>query len=62
MVEKFELTEQEKKIVELIGQAKTNREIAEELGIKETSVSFYIHNLCRYTKAKNRIDLFNKLK
>ena len=56
------LSKQEQKIVELIGQAKTNKEIAQEIGIKETSVATYIHNLCRFVGANNRIDLFNKLK
>lgn len=59
---KHKLTEKEQKIVELIGKAKTNKEIAEVLGIKDTSVAVYIHNLCRFVGASNRIDLFNKLK
>lgn len=56
------LTDKELKIIELIGKAKTNKEIAEIIGIKDTSVAVYIHNLCRLTGACNRIDLFNKLK
>jgi DNA-binding CsgD family transcriptional regulator len=58
---KMVLTEKESKIIELIGQGKTNKEIAAEIGIKHTSVAVYIHNLCRYIGARNRIDLYNKV-
>lgn len=56
----MELTEKEKQLIKLIGEAKTNSEIAEILKIKEGSVGVYIHNLCRIFGAKNRIDLYNK--
>lgn len=56
----MKLSEKEKRIIQLIGEAKTNREIAEVIGVKETSVGVYISNLCRMTDSKNRIDLYNK--
>ena len=56
------LTEKERLLVDLIGQGMTNSEIADVLGIKVTSVGVYIHNLSRLVGAKNRIDLYNKLK
>ena len=56
----MKLSEKEKRIIQLIGEAKTNREIAKIIGVKETSVGVYICNLCRMTDSKNRIDLYNK--
>ena len=58
----MELTEIEKLLINLIGEAKTNAEIAEILKIKESSVGVYVYNLCRLLGAKNRIDLYNKFK
>lgn len=49
-------------LVEMIGNGMTNSEIAVGLGITKASVGVYIHNLCRIVGARNRIELFNKLK
>lgn len=55
------LREKEKKIVQLIGQGKTNKEIAQMLDLKDTSVAQYIYNMCRLVGAGNRIELYNLL-
>ena len=55
------LREKEKKIVQLIGQGKTNKEIAQMLKLKDTSVAQYIYNMCRLAGAGNRIELYNLL-
>ena len=55
------LREKEKKIVQLIGQGKTNKEIAQALKLKDTSVAQYIYNMWRLGGAGNRIELYNLL-
>ena len=57
-----EITEREQKIIDYIGQGLTNKEIAEKMNVSKNSVGIYIYNLCRLSGAKNRIELFNKLK
>lgn len=56
------INETEKSIVYLIGKGYTNQEIAENLGKAKTTISTYIFHLCRQHGAKNRIDLYNKLR
>lgn len=58
----MKLNTKECKIIKMIGQGYTNQEIAKELNLKKSSVAIYIYNLCRISEAKNRIELFNKLK
>lgn len=56
------INETEKSIVYLIGKGYTNQEIAENLGKAKATISTYIFHLCRQHGAKNRIDLYNKLR
>lgn len=56
------MTETEKSIIYLIGKGFTNEEIAENIGKAKGTVSTYIFHLCRQHDAKNRIELYNKLK
>lgn len=58
----YKLSKKETMLVEMIGNGMTNSEIAVGLGITKASVGVYIHNLCRIVGARNRIELFNKLK
>lgn len=51
------LTMRERQVLELITQARSNREIAEELGIEERTVKTYVGRLMRKTGADNRIKL-----
>lgn len=51
------LTERERQVLELITLARSNREIAEELGIEERTVKTYVGRLMRKTGADNRIKL-----
>ncbi|MFP5277678.1 MAG: LuxR C-terminal-related transcriptional regulator [Acidobacteriota bacterium] len=52
-----QLTVREKQVLELIMTARSNREIAEELGIEERTVKAYVARLMRKTGADNRIKL-----
>ncbi|HEV2135084.1 MAG TPA: response regulator transcription factor [Terracidiphilus sp.] len=51
------LTDRERQVLELITMARSNREIAEELGIEERTVKTYVGRLMRKTGADNRIKL-----
>ena len=51
------LTLRERQVLELIMTARSNREIAEELGIEERTVKAYVARLMRKTGADNRIKL-----
>lgn len=51
------LTLREKQVLELILMARSNREIAAELGIEERTVKAYVGRLMRKTGADNRIKL-----
>ena len=51
------LTMRERQVLELITMARSNREIAEELGIEERTVKTYVGRLMRKTGADNRIKL-----
>jgi DNA-binding NarL/FixJ family response regulator len=51
------LTERERQVLELITMARSNREIAEELGIEERTVKTYVGRLMRKAGADNRIKL-----
>ncbi len=51
------LTERERQVLELVTMARSNREIAEELGIEERTVKTYVGRLMRKTGVDNRIRL-----
>jgi len=51
------LTEREKQVLELILLARSNREIARQLGIEERTVKAHVGRLMRKTGADNRIEL-----
>ncbi|MGA3080868.1 MAG: response regulator transcription factor [Terracidiphilus sp.] len=51
------LTKRERQVLELIFTARSNREIAHELGIEESTVQAHVGRLMRKTGADNRIDL-----
>jgi DNA-binding NarL/FixJ family response regulator len=51
------LTSREKEVLELILQARSNREIARQLGIEERTVKAHVGRLMRKTGADNRIEL-----
>lgn len=53
----LELTARERQVLELILRARSNREIAEELGIEERTVKAHVGRLMRKTGADNRIGL-----
>jgi DNA-binding NarL/FixJ family response regulator len=52
-----QLTARERQVLELIQKARSNREIAEELGIEARTVKAYVGRLKRKTGADNRIKL-----
>jgi DNA-binding NarL/FixJ family response regulator len=52
-----QLTARERQVMDLILLAKSNREIARELGIEERTVKAHVGRLMRKTGAENRIDL-----
>ncbi len=51
------LTNRERQVLELILLARSNREIARQLGIEERTVHGHVGRLLRKTGAENRIDL-----
>lgn len=51
------LTEREEQVLSLILTARSNREIAEELGIEERTVKAHVGRLMKKTGAGNRVDL-----
>jgi DNA-binding NarL/FixJ family response regulator len=52
-----QLTSREQQVLALILMARSNREIAEQLGIEERTVKAYVGRLMRKTGADNRIKL-----
>jgi DNA-binding NarL/FixJ family response regulator len=52
-----QLTLRERQVMDLILLARSNREIARELGIEERTVKAHVGRLMRKTGAENRIDL-----
>ena len=52
-----QLTGRERQVLDLILTARSNREIARELGIEERTVQAHVGRLMRKTGADNRIDL-----
>ena len=53
----LQLTARERQVLDLILLARSNREIAEELGIEERTVKAHVGRLMRKTGAENRIEL-----
>ena len=53
----LQLTVRERQVLDLILLARSNREIAEELGIEERTVKAHVGRLMRKTGAENRIEL-----
>ncbi len=53
----LQLTERERQVLELILLARSNREIARQLGIEERTVKAHVGRLMRKTGAENRIEL-----
>ena len=53
----LQLTQRERQVLDLILLARSNREIAEELGIEERTVKAHVGRLMRKTGAENRIEL-----
>lgn len=53
----LELTARERQVLELILRARSNREIARQLGIEERTVKAHVGRLMRKTGAENRIEL-----
>ena|ERR1700679_2916437 len=51
------LTDREKQVLELILLARSNREIAGQLGIEERTVKAHVGRLMRKTGSDNRIEL-----
>jgi DNA-binding NarL/FixJ family response regulator len=51
------LTEREQQVLDLILNARSNREIARQLGIEERTVKAHVGRLMRKTGADNRIEL-----
>lgn len=56
------LNDVEKTIIKLIGKGYKNSEIAKELNKSVATIATYVFHLSKQHNAKNRIDLFNKLK
>jgi len=51
------LTVQEKKILDLVAEAKTNKEIACDLKISPATVKRHLENILRKLKLKNRVEV-----
>jgi DNA-binding NarL/FixJ family response regulator len=52
-----QLTDRERQVLDLILMARSNREIARQLGIEERTVKAYVGSLMRKTGVDNRIEL-----
>ena len=51
------LSPRERQVLDLIMSARSNREIASQLGIEERTVKAYVASLLRKTGAENRVSL-----
>ncbi|MBE7648818.1 hypothetical protein F7653_10415 [Tenacibaculum finnmarkense genomovar ulcerans] len=56
------LTNQEKKVVHLINQTKSNKEIAAQLAISLSTLKTHINNIYKKLDIKSRAELLNSLK
>ena len=59
--EKYELTNREKEILELLVQGLSDLEISSKLFISNNTVRFHISNLLKKTNSQSRIDVVNAL-
>jgi len=57
VAEQYNLTKRERELVELIYQGKSNKDIAEELFLSESTVKTHIYNIFRKMDVKNRIEV-----
>ena len=57
----FGLTPREKEIIELIYTGKSNKQIAEQLFLSESTVKTHIYNIFRKTEVGNRVELICKI-
>ena len=57
----FGLTRREKEITELIYTGKSNRQIADQLFLSESTVKTHIYNIFRKTEVSNRVELICKI-
>ncbi|PDV98310.1 hypothetical protein A9Q02_16035 [Candidatus Chloroploca asiatica] len=48
------LTDQECKVIKLIAQGKTNREIAYDMGLASSTVKHYVRSICQKLRVPNR--------
>lgn len=51
------LTMREKKVLQLVGEANTNKEIATAMGISPATVKRHVENILRKLQLKNRIEV-----
>lgn len=56
-----QLTEKEKKVIDLLIKGKTNKEIAKELGLAEQTIKYYMNQLFKKTGCLNRTSLISFL-
>lgn len=54
---KHDLSPREREVLKLVLSDKTNKEIAEELFVSESTVKFHVHNLLQKTGCKTRLEL-----
>ena len=50
------LTPQERKVLKLVAEAKTNKEIAATLGISPSTVKRHLENILKKLRLKNRVE------
>lgn len=51
------LTRRERQVMELLGQGYANREIAQQLGLREGTIRIYVHRVIRQLGLRNRVDV-----
>ena len=56
-----QLTEKEKKVIELLIKGKTNKEIGKEMGLAEQTIKYYLNQLFKKTGCPNRTSLISFL-
>ncbi|MCH4889083.1 helix-turn-helix transcriptional regulator [Acidaminobacter sp. JC074] len=61
-IDKFNLTEREKMLAELLLKEKTNKQIAATLFIAESTVKKHLQNIYRKTETKDRHDFIKKIR
>ncbi len=54
---KVRLTRREREVLNLIGAGKTNKEIAQKLGLAEVTIKMHVRALCLKFEARNRTQL-----